>query len=169
MMDFQEIWVPAYAWPEYAVSSKGRVKRVAGGRGTRAGHVLKQRINRDGYACVTLYRHNKKKGFLVNRLVCAAFYGAPPDGDYHAAHADGDRGNNRVSNLRWASRSENEADKEAHGTRLRGEDHASSKLTEKDVAAIRADARPQSQIAKDYGVSQSLVCMVRTRKVWAHV
>lgn len=128
-MDFQEVWVPAYAWPEYAVSSKGRVKRVAGGRGTRAGHVLSQRTNRDGYACVTLYRLNKKKGFLVNRLVCAAFYGPPPEGDYHAAHIDGDKSNNRMSNVRWATRQENEADKEVHGTRCRGEGHASSKLS----------------------------------------
>lgn len=166
-----EEWRPLSEFPEYAVSNLGRVMRVKGCRGARAGRVLKQRLNRDGYPCVTVQSNNRRsrKSYLVNRLVCEAFNGPAPEGDYHAAHADGDRANNRLENLRWASRAENEADKELHGTRMRGEDHASSKLTEEQVKAIRQDTRPQSAIAREVGVSQSLVCMIRRRRVWAHI
>ena len=52
-------------------------------------------------------------------LVVLAFLGPPPFPGAHAAHFDGDKLNNRLSNLRWASPAENEADKRRHG-RTRG-------------------------------------------------
>lgn len=164
-----EIWAPAYAWPEYEVSSEGRIQRAIGGRGCRAGRIISQRINRDGYACATLYRHGKKRGHLVSRVICAAFHGPPPSPTHHAAHIDGDRQNNRPGNLRWATPVENEADKIAHGTHRRGEGMTTAKLNEDKVRAIRADTRRQRAIAADYGITQSLVSLVKTKRVWPHV
>ena len=164
-----ETWTPAYGWHNYDVSSEGRIQRVVGGRGCRVGHIMSQRINRDGYACVTLYRNNTKRGYLVSRVVCASFHGPPPTDSHHAAHTDGDKLNNRPGNLRWATQEENEADKIGHGTRLRGEAMVISKLTDDQVRAIRADTRRQHTIALDFGVTQSLISMVKSKKVWAHV
>lgn len=165
----EEAWVIVKEFRHYAVSNLGRVKRLTGGRGTTAGRILKQRTNRDGYLCVTLQEGDRRKGYLVSRLVCEAFYGPPPPGYIEAAHKDGNRANNRLGNLRWATKAENEADKRLHGTIMRGEGHPNSKLTEEQVAAIRSDTRPQAAIARDYGVAQSLICLVKNRKIWDHV
>jgi hypothetical protein len=162
-----EWWVGIYGWPEYAVSSEGRVKRTAGGRGCRANYILKQRLNKDGYRCVTLQHAGERKGFLVSRLVCSAFYGPMPLPNCHAAHKDGDRANNRANNLRWATPSENDADKDIHGTRMRGETHSNAKLTEQAVRAIRADPRTLAAIAAEYGVCESNISQIKRGKIWS--
>jgi hypothetical protein len=44
-----------------------------------------------------------------------------------------------------------------------------SKLTEDDVRAIRRDTRRLHEVAKDFGVSLTLVRRIRTFRAWAHV
>ena len=62
-----------------------------------------------------------------------------------------------------------------HGSRTkpqcvaRGERIKHSKLTSENVVSIRKDIRSTSAIAKDYGISRSLVSQVKLRKVWTHV
>jgi hypothetical protein len=51
----------------------------------------------------------------------------------------------------------------------RGSAHENSKITETQALAIRADVRFQKDIAADYGVSQSLVSLIKRGKLWAHV
>lgn len=43
------------------------------------------------------------------------------------------------------------------------------KLTEVDVLAIRADPRPPSAVAEEYGVSKVTVWNIRTRRTWKEV
>lgn len=43
---------------------------------------------------------------------------------------------------------------------------ATAKLTLEQVQAIREDARPQREIAKDYGVSQTTVSRIRRGEIW---
>lgn len=190
-----EEWRPAPGFPDYAVSSEGRVKRAVPDWRGRNGTILKQRTDR--YAHVTLYRDKKPSLVLVHRLVCAAFHGAPPSSAHHAAHNDGTSTNNHARNLRWATPSENEADKVAHGTSLagrpsvvpverrpcgarhgrhtkpeataRGERVGRAKLTEAQVIAIRADQRLAREIAEDLGVTRALIQMIKTNKIWRHV
>lgn len=52
---------------------------------------------------------------------------------------------------------------------VRGERQAHAKLKEKDIIKIRQDSRPQSQIAKDYGVSQSVIGDVKRLVTWKHI
>lgn len=49
----------------------------------------------------------------------------------------------------------------------RGTKQGRSKLTETQVLAIRADTRPQRSIAREYGISQTNVCHIQAKKVWA--
>ena len=79
------------------------------------GRVLKPINAGVGYYAVTLSGERR----CVHELVLTTFVSPRPAG-YQAAHYDGDRRNNRANNLRWASRSENEADKLRHGTLLTG-------------------------------------------------
>ncbi len=49
---------------------------------------------------------------------------------------------------------------------LWGEAHRFSKLTEAQVAEIRASNLSQSKLAKAYGVCQSNICRVKKRETW---
>lgn len=52
---------------------------------------------------------------------------------------------------------------------LRGENNRSSKLTETDIAAIRADCRVHRAIACDYSVAQTTISKIKRRAAWAHI
>lgn len=113
------------------------------------------------------------KKMLVTRYLCSEIYGPPQEGD-EAAHFCG-KGHLRCVNpnhLRWASHKENEADKLVHGTRLRGESGPNSKLTTDQVLKIRERRKAgegSTALAKEYGVSQSLISMIAGGKRWGHV
>ena len=63
----------------------------------------------NGYHAVCISR----KVRLVHRMVCGAFHGLPPADKPEVDHINRDKSDNRPSNLRWCSRSENERNKEA--------------------------------------------------------
>lgn len=123
-----EKWVPlagAGVYGEcYEVSNTGLIRslerqvRVKGVNKFRTirGQIIKPRINRGGYLQVTLSHERKPKTLVVHRLVCWAFNGPPPPGKNLALHGDGDRTNNRASNLRWGDVLDNAADAKKHGT-----------------------------------------------------
>ena len=77
------------------------------------GRVLKQATNTYGYKCVKLGWHSGKEE--VHRLISLAFIGERPSGR-ECAHWDGDPANNFLSNLRYATKSENYQDSVRHGT-----------------------------------------------------
>lgn len=53
---------------------------------------------------------------------------------------------------------------------LRGEAHGESRLTEQDVLAIRArSSEPNAALAREFGVSDSLVNLILKRKAWVHI
>ena len=50
-----------------------------------------------------------------------------------------------------------------------GERNGSATLSEKDVRNIRSASAINRLIAEHYGVSESLISMIRNRKIWKHV
>lgn len=185
-MDRTEEWRTVADFPDYEVSSLGRIVRVRpDARNHRlTGRPLKQSPNDRGYFSVTLCDAGRMKSARVNRVVCEAFHGPAPTPEHHAAHLDGDARNNCASNLEWKVPVANEADKRLHGTarigdrhwskamperRAKGEGHGLAKLTEADVRNIRNDAREQREIAADYGVSQRTIWAVKAGQTWRHV
>lgn len=73
-----------------------------------------------------------------------------------ACHFDGNPANNRLENLRWDTRTNNHADKRAHGTLMAGERHYRAKLTEQQVRELRAAWVPnvvtKKMLASRYGI-----------------
>ncbi len=108
---------------------------------------------------------------IVSRLVCEMVKGPPPTPEHQAAHScgRGHLGCVTKGHVSWKTPVENNADKIAHGTHTRGEDHSVAKLTEAQVIEIRAlrGAKSQRLIAEQFGVTQSQVCQIHTRKSWA--
>lgn len=152
----------------YEVSDLGRVRSVdrtlACGR--RHGRVLRPYRNNKGYYIVSLWRDGRGAKYLVHRLVLIAFSESSQPG-LDAAHNNGICTDNRLSNLRWATRRENVADMIAHGTAPRGERCGSAKLTAAQVISIRTESGSQRDIAARYGVDQSMISHIKRGKNWA--
>lgn len=108
-----ERWKAIPGHKGYQASSLGRVRSVPrtlrDGR-KAGGVVLRQQPDKDGYLTVMLGR----KRVRVNVVVQLAFAGPP-----EVRHRNGDRTDNRPSNLIYGSRVENEADKRKKGTEER--------------------------------------------------
>lgn len=109
------------------------------------------------------YVHYQGKKHNVSRLVCQMAHGTPPTPKHEAAHScgNGHMGCVAANHVRWATRHENNADKQRHGA-------AAKKLTVKDVRSIRrlADTAPKREIAARFGVSREMVYLVIKRKSW---
>jgi hypothetical protein len=135
-----ERWTPIPGYEGlYDVSSFGRVRRSTPSRLAPAGYLLGPRETHDGYVKYSLFKAGRYKHTTAHRLVALAFLGEPPFPKAQAAHYDGNKKNNRLSNLRWATHAENETDKLRHGT-LRGaapgERHHNAKLSAGLVAGM---------------------------------
>lgn len=167
-MSLEECWVPSPHSSEHEVSSFGNVRRIVKSKRNHPPGIMRLRPTPSGYLRVGGFKDGKKADFYVHRLVCEAFHGPAPTPLHEVAHADGNKQNNRASNLSWATHRENEAMKEAHGTRLFGSLIGNSKLSEGEVLAIRAMAgtRPQWVIAQLFGVSQMTVSHISRNKTW---
>jgi hypothetical protein len=168
-----EEWRLIVTSPSYEVSSLGRIRRRVQGRNRPAGALIAGALRR-GYRVVNLTENGKCSVHPVNRLVCTAFHGAAPSSTHHAAHRDGNSLNDSADNLRWATPAENIADKDRHGTLLRGSRCSYAKLTEADVAAIRSEPKRRGlhvELAERFGVSRETIAGVRCRpkKHWPHV
>jgi hypothetical protein len=94
----------------YAVSDRGSV------RNKKTRRVLKQFDNGRGYLRVRLY-HAKKRGghwYPVHLLVLRTFDCERPGPEYEGAHHNGNRQDNRLSNLFWKTKEQNTADRVKH-------------------------------------------------------
>lgn len=99
-----EQWVTIPGHPQYQASSLGRIRSARG--------VLKPWVS-NGLGHLKVGLANRKREW-VHRLVCLAFHGPCPDG-MEVRHLDGDPANNRISNLRYGTHSENMLDRRRHG------------------------------------------------------
>lgn len=90
-----EIW-KQYKNTNYEVSNLGNVRRI-GAKKNR-----KIQDSEKGYKTVYLYKNQKRKKFLVHRLVAEAFI-PNPDNLPQVNHKDEVKSNNCVDNLEWCS------------------------------------------------------------------
>lgn len=167
-----EEWRTIPSFPAYEASSLGRIRRVGHFRWHGPGSILKTPISRcTGYQRVTLIGPFGRTDVNVHVAVCEAFHGPRPNG-MQVAHSDGSRTNNKPSNLRWATPSENQKDRINHGTDIRGELVANAILTVEAVREIRrrrAAGERCVDLAPEFGVSQYAISKVCLGKNWRHV
>lgn len=159
-----ERWKPVAGW-RYEVSDRGNVRRLLKGRSRAVRPVL----SRYGYYRVTLSSPEKQFGAHIHCLVAEAFLGPRPTPLHEAAHRDGCRTNNVLSNLRWATPQENAEDREHHGRTARGSRIASAKLNEELARRIYASEGARQDIARMHGVSPYVVYEIKCRGAWRHV
>jgi hypothetical protein len=119
-----ETWkdVPGYDGL-YQVSDQGRIRRD--------NRIKKLKEDRGGYLNVWLSKRSEMKCLKVHRLVALAFIDNP-ENKRTVNHKDGNKKNNCVQNLEWATHSENVT--HANRTGLR-------KVTVAQIEAARANGR----------------------------
>jgi uncharacterized protein YjcR len=57
----------------------------------------------------------------------------------------------------------------AAGRGANGSRHHMAKLTEAQASAILHSSAPTADLAREYGVSQSLIKQIRRRDIWKHI
>ena len=93
-----EQWRAVEGYPGYEVSNLGRVRKN--------GKLTSSHRTRKGYWQTNLYKRRKQTLHYIHRLVAIAFI-PNPENKPTVNHIDGDKNNNRVSNLEWATYLEN--------------------------------------------------------------
>lgn len=177
-LEQEEVWRAIPGFEGYEVSSIGRVRsfRRHGGRGrgiNKMPRLKSLHVASTGYLCVTLQKPDGDRcsKYPVHTLVAATFLGPRPKG-MQIAHFDGEKTNARVDNLRYATASENAADKRRHGTHTAGERNGMHKLTDDSVREIRhlhSKGVMQKDLAHKFGVSTSAIEFVVNGRNWTHV
>jgi len=135
----------------------------------KRGKPLRQFVGTGGYLRFTTFDKGRWQQVSTHVMVCEAFFGPRPSRDHHAAHRNGVCTDNRVTNLRWATKFENEADKLEHGVRPLGETHPMHKLTEDQVRTIRVSQEPAKNLVERFPISKTTVYDIRNRKTWRHI
>ena len=158
-------------WPDYRAGTDGSVwtSKLRANGGWRR---MLTPLNTGGYPKVTLSQNNIQKDFVVHHLILLTFAGPKPDGASLCRHLDGDPTNNYLSNLKWGTSKENEADKARHGRTLRGEAVFGARLNADSVRKMRelfASGISAYRLARDFGVDNSTANRVVKRRTWAHI
>lgn len=162
----------------YAVSSDGKIWSCI-----KPGHIqpryrewrpmkpIRVHKKKSPYLFVSLYSDRKPHRFAIHRLILTIFIGEAPK-FHEACHNNGLSDDNRLSNLRWDTAKNNQADRRIHGTHLEGEDMPWAKLTEEEVKAIRifhSKGMPQKDIADLFRMSTAAICFLVNNKSWNHI
>ena len=94
-MEYQKKSVAVEGFEMYQVDTNGIVY-------AKNGKPLKYSINHNGYCIVNFYVNHKRKGFAIHTLVALTFI-PNPEHKPTVNHKDGNKLNNSVTNLEWAT------------------------------------------------------------------
>jgi HNH endonuclease len=167
-------------FPGYAVGDDGSVWSSRHGRWKRLKSRLCHKRSPNGerdYYQVALYANEGayRRDYKVSQLVLETFVGPRPKGMEAMHFPDPDSRNNRRSNLKWGTHSENMAHAVACGTLihpgLQGEASPLATLSEAQVREIHALAAtvPLREIARRFRITDSHVHAIVHGYRWQHL
>lgn len=152
----------------YLVSSYGKIKVLnrtwTSGKGVNRSNKERE-INfniRRGYYSACLFKNGNRQYKSVARIVAVAFI-PNPENKPEVNHKDGNKLNNYVDNLEWATGSENQL----HAFKLglqkprRGSENKLSKLSAEQVAEIKNSNLTGRKLAEIYNVDPMTISRVK--------
>lgn len=168
--DPEEVWKPVNGFERiYEVSTLGRVRSWYRGSSKLSEPKIKSpSISKRGYHLMVLGNPKTKfKAITLHRLVLSTFVSEMPS-RIDGCHKNGIKSDNRLCNLMWAGRIENEYHKLQHGTLTEGVRNGQSKLNELQVRIIRRldGVMSQYKIAAIFGVTQKNISAIKCGKSW---
>jgi hypothetical protein len=146
----------------YSITAAGEVTN------RKTGKRLKPSDNGGGYKQVVLCKGQKTVKKYIHRLVAAAFIDNP-DGKPEVNHISGDKSDNSIKNLEWATRSDNERHAWGRGLKSRKACVSNAKLTDGAVKLMRdllGAGMSGVMCSQMFGVSPSTVSMVKNGNIW---
>lgn len=156
----------------YQISDQGRIftKRRLDGNRIIYGRELHPLITKDGYLKVRLTKNSVATGYYIHRLVAKQFIENPynlPE----VNHRDGNKFNNKVSNLEWCSKQDNMKHAAKHSLIQHGAARPSAKLTEEQVLEIYKlkGIMAAKEIGAYYGVSKNTINLILRGKKWSYL
>jgi hypothetical protein len=105
------------------------------------------------------------KQYYVHRVILETFVGPCPEG-CETRHLNGNNRDNRLQNLCWGTKKENEADKLNHGTH-QSITKPNRRLTDEQVEYILSSPKTNTALAKELNVTQATISRVRTGSCYA--
>lgn len=142
---------------KYAASSCGRIYSI------RSGRFLSPVEQITGYLMVTLSQDGNKRGFLVHRLIAMAFFGLPNEDTLQVNHKNGNKTDNRASNLEWMTPQENVQHSVITGLRcsVKNPYRSLDDETVHKVCQLIEDSWRNKDISEALGVKQSIIANIR--------
>ncbi len=159
----------------YEISNYGRMIRYKDGK-----EVLRDTFDKiSGYYSIpVMQKHNgKKTRRYVHRLMAFTFLEKKED-EIHVIHLDYDKLNNKLENLKWATKREKELHQFKNPVFIAAKKNMKrtyAKLSEGKVKIIKrklADPRNKTRlkmIAKQFGVSDMQIHRIKTGENWGSV
>jgi hypothetical protein len=150
----------------YFVNDEGKVFNSKGKEITTC-------MNNCGYLTVRLWKNNHSRVFTIHRLVALALI-PNPDNKEMVNHIDGNKKNNRVSNLEWVTRSENTLHSHRIGLQVskKGSDHHSSIFSDEivhQVCKMIEEGFKARQIVEKLNVPLYLIKNIKYQNSWKHI
>ena len=144
----------------FEVSTDGKI------RNSDTHKIYKTCVNKNGYEqiCVSLGSRNKKKVFKIHKAIAETFI-PNVENKPEVNHKDGNKLNNRVTNLEWATGSENVQHAYDNGlaSAKQGTDNIWAKLTIEDVMYIRKNYIPYDRtygaraLGRKFGIDKNSI------------
>ena len=164
---------PIPGCPGYLAGSDGTIWSEMPGRNGRwqSLHVIQPYRDKRGYMHVTLRCNQTKRRYSVHQLVALTFHGLRPDG-YVVRHRNGNASDNRPENLIYGTQAENIADKDTHGTAIRGDRSYLAKITDEQATEIlrRMNAgESQAALAREFGIADATVSALKKGRIRRHL
>lgn len=159
--------IPGFS--RYAIDTEGTVWSLITSRARALRPYCRPK---DGCCTVILFDDaHRAHARYVHQLVARTFIGPPAPGQ-EVNHRDGDRTNNRLSNLEWMTRSENQLHSRRvlgrHAGVALGNANGNVKVTKAVVRTIRRSSEGSAALAARYGITRCSVWQIRTGRTWAH-
>ena len=157
-----EMWKIIPFEDAYEVSTEGKVRNKS------SKHIKSLRSDRYGYLRVTLYPSGKT--YVVHRLVAKVFL---ENENTEVNHLNGDKTDNRVSNLEWCSASQNARHRDTVLSRKWvGHINPMATLAVETVRKIKYGEFPglnNKEIGDKFKVSSEQVRRIRSGQRWKHI
>ena len=138
----------------------------------RTNKILKQTTLKSGYATIATKiggRQGKNICFRVHRLIALTFIPNPNNKDF-VNHIDGNKLNNNVDNLEWATPSENTIHAVKTGLLVlpKGHEVSTAKLTKEQVLQIRSLAGKYTirDLGKMYNINHASISRIINNKMY---